>query len=56
MCSLSPQVQQSEGSRCPADMDVTAVSANIEVSSAGKANREQELSCKPCLSQTLKQA
>jgi len=33
-----------------------AGSANMEVSSAGKANREPELSCKTCLKRTLKQA
>jgi len=30
-----------------------AGSANTEVSSAGKANREPELSCKTCLKRTL---
>jgi hypothetical protein len=30
-----------------------AGSANMEVSSAGKANREPELSCKTCLKRTL---
>ena len=33
-----------------------AGSANMEVSSAGKANREPELSCKTCLKRTLKRA
>jgi len=33
-----------------------AGSANMDVSSAGKANREPELSCKTCLKRTLKRA
>jgi len=33
-----------------------AGSANMEVSSAGEANREPELSCKTCLKRTLKRA
>ncbi|NLL57632.1 MAG: hypothetical protein GX244_03900, partial [Firmicutes bacterium] len=33
-----------------------AGSANMEVSSAGKANREPELSCKTCLKRTLERA
>jgi|CZCB01.1.fsa_nt_gi hypothetical protein len=33
-----------------------AGSANMEVSSAGKANREAELSCKTCLKRTLERA
>jgi len=33
-----------------------AGSANMEVSSAGKANRKPELSCKTCLKRTLERA
>ena len=33
-----------------------AGSANMEVSSAGEANREPELSCKTCLKRTLERA
>ncbi len=57
MCSLSQQVQESEGSRWPGGTWTSAAgSANMEVSSAGKANREPELSCKTCLKRTLKRA